>query len=45
MARPVAKDMTTPNANSDEKGVVIAGGETGIIENALKMASSIHAAV
>lgn len=43
MARPEAKDMTMPKENREVKGVVFDGGETGSKDNALKMASRIHA--
>lgn len=38
LASPVDKDMTAPNQNRDEKGVVFVGGETGSNDNALIIA-------
>lgn len=37
--------MTAPNEKSEEKGVVLDGGETGSRESALKMARRSHAVV
>lgn len=43
LARPVAKDMTAPNAKREEYGVDLDGGAMGRSDNALKIASRIQA--
>lgn len=42
-ARPEAKAITAPNANREENGVVLDGGDTGSTASALKMARRTHA--